>query len=117
MNGSDWSTKRPARGGRGHHRFCLGTTDRSGLHGVAFGGRAGHPGEQFGEVESVKAVSPLYSPVSGEVIAVHEELVNHLDRLAQDPYGHGWLIKVRPSSPTPFDGLLDHQSYRKQCAH
>src|SRR5262245_22534464 len=51
-------------------------------------------GEPFGEVESVKAVSDLYSPIDGEVIAVHSDLTNKLETLGSDPYKEGWMIKV-----------------------
>lgn len=74
-------------------------------------------GQQFGEVESVKAVSPLYSPVSGEVTAVNEEVKSQLDGLANDPYGKGWLIKVRMTDMSQLESLLDHTSYVSQCAH
>jgi len=73
-------------------------------------------GQQFGEVESVKAVSPLYSPVSGEVVAVHESLTLQLDGLASDPYGEGWLIKVRMSDPAEWESLMERDTYLKQCA-
>ncbi|MCA9133384.1 MAG: glycine cleavage system protein GcvH [Planctomycetales bacterium] len=73
-------------------------------------------GEEFGEVESVKAVSPLYSPVTGEVVAVHSELVDQLEKLAEDPYDNGWIIKVKLADGTSLDGLLDHAAYRQQCA-
>ena len=73
-------------------------------------------GEEFGEVESVKAVSPLYSPVSGEVVAAHEELAENLENIASDPYGNGWIIKVKISDPSSLDGLLDFEAYQKQCA-
>lgn len=73
-------------------------------------------GEQFGEVESVKAVSPIYSPVSGEVVAVNDGLVNRLEVLGSDPYVEGWMIKVRMSNPSELDQLLDYASYEKQCA-
>ncbi|MBX3423637.1 MAG: glycine cleavage system protein GcvH [Pirellulaceae bacterium] len=72
-------------------------------------------GEQFGEVESVKAVSPLYSPVSGEVVEVHGELVDQLENLASDPYDNGWLIKVRLTDSSQLDRLLDRQTYVQQC--
>jgi len=74
-------------------------------------------GEQFGEVESVKAVSPLYSPVTGEVIAVNEEVKSQLDSLGNDPYGSGWLIKVRLANTADLASLLDHAAYVSQCAH
>lgn len=79
-------------------------------------GRKIKAGEEFGEVESVKAVSPLYSPVSGEVIAVHGELVDKLDKLGEDPFGDGWIIKVKLDSDASLDGLLDYEAYKKQCA-
>jgi len=72
-------------------------------------------GQEFGEVESVKAVSPLYSPVSGEVIAVNDELINQLETLNDDPYAAGWIMKVNISGALP-DNLLDFAAYQKQCA-
>lgn len=73
-------------------------------------------GETFGEVESVKAVSDLYSPVDGEVIAANQSLRDHLEKLSDDPYGAGWLIKVRLAGEAGLDELLDHAAYEKQCA-
>ncbi len=73
-------------------------------------------GEQFGEVESVKAVSPLYSPVTGEVVEVHAELPEELEQLNEDPYNFGWIVKVRVSSDEGRDQLLDHAAYEKQCS-
>lgn len=73
-------------------------------------------GKEFGEVESVKAVSPLYSPVSGEVVAVHNELVDRLETLSKDPYGDGWIVKVKLDDGTSLDGLLSYDQYQKQCA-
>jgi glycine cleavage system H protein len=72
-------------------------------------------GQEFGEVESVKAVSPLYSPVSGEVIAVNDELTDQLETLNDDPYAAGWIMKVNISGALP-DNLLDFTAYQKQCA-
>lgn len=73
-------------------------------------------GEEFGEVESVKAVSPLYSPVDGEIVAVNTELPDHLERLGEDPYGSGWIIKVRLSDEASLEKLMDHAAYQQQCA-
>ena len=73
-------------------------------------------GQEFGEVESVKAVSPLYSPVTGEVTAVHSELVDSLEKLGEDPFGNGWIIKVKLAADASLDGLLDYEAYRQQCA-
>jgi glycine cleavage system H protein len=75
--------------------------------------RAGQP---FGEVESVKAVSDLYSPVDGEVVAVHGELANKLETLGSDPYGEGWMLKVALSDEAALKKLMDAAAYEKQCA-
>lgn len=69
-------------------------------------------GKSFGEIESVKSISDLHAPVGGEVVAVNDDVVNNLQLLADDPYGDGWLIKVRVSGLA--DGLLDHAAYQKQ---
>lgn len=74
-------------------------------------------GSEFGEVESVKAVSPMYSPVSGTVVEVHSALVDKLESLSVDPYNDGWIIKVKMSDPTELDRLLDWDAYKKQCSH
>jgi glycine cleavage system H protein len=73
-------------------------------------------GTPFGEVESVKAVSDLYSPVSGEVIAVHSDLATKLETLASDPYQEGWMIKVALSDEASLKKLMDAAAYEKQCA-
>jgi glycine cleavage system H protein len=72
-------------------------------------------GDEFGEVESVKAVSPLYSPVTGEVIAVNTDLPEHLDQLSANPYEMGWIAKVRLSDESCLSRLLNHAAYQKQC--
>ncbi len=71
---------------------------------------------EFGEVESVKAVSPLYSPVTGEVIAVNQKVPDALELLGEDPFGEGWLIKIKISDESGLAKLLDHAAYQKQCA-
>ena len=73
-------------------------------------------GKEFGEVESVKAVSPLYSPVDGEVVEVNESLKDALETLNDDAYDGGWMIKVRLSDEASLTKLLDHAAYEKQCA-
>jgi glycine cleavage system H protein len=73
-------------------------------------------GEEFGEVESVKAVSPLYSPVDGEVVEVHSELVENLEKLGDDPFGEGWIVKVKLNADADLSALMDHEAYRRQCA-
>ena len=76
-------------------------------------GTAVAAGEPFGEVESVKAVSDLYSPVDGEVVESNQALADRLERLSEDPYGAGWLVKIRVSNPAGLDRLLDHAAYQK----
>jgi glycine cleavage system H protein len=73
-------------------------------------------GQPFGEVESVKAVSDLYSPVDGEVIAVHSDLADKLETLPNDPYSTGWMIKVAISDESSLKKLMDTAAYEKQCA-
>ena len=73
-------------------------------------------GESFGEIESVKAVSDIYSPVDGEVIEVNDSLSDELDKLGEDPYGEGWLIKVRLGDESTLSDLLDFATYEKRCA-
>ncbi len=80
-------------------------------------GQAVTAGSEFGEVESVKAVSPMYSPVSGTVVEIHSALVDKLETLTVDPYNEGWIIKVQMSDPSELDRLLDWESYKKQCNH
>ncbi len=79
-------------------------------------GRVLTRGEEFGEVESVKAVSPLYAPVSGEVLEVHQDLADHLDQLKDDPYNFGWIMKVKVANQDDLGLLLDHAAYQKQCS-
>ncbi|MFO0913158.1 MAG: glycine cleavage system protein GcvH [Pirellulales bacterium] len=79
-------------------------------------GRQVKAGDSFGEIESVKAVSDLYSPVTGEVVAVNSELADHLEWFSDDPYGKGWIAKVRVDSAAPTSELLDFAAYQKQCA-
>jgi glycine cleavage system H protein len=79
-------------------------------------GRTLSAGEEFGVVESVKAVSPLYSPVAGEVVEVNKTLPDNLETLSADPYNAGWIIKVRLAEEAPLSKLRDYAAYQKQCA-
>ena len=79
-------------------------------------GRTLQAGQSFGEIESVKAVSDLYSPVSGEVVEVNSGLADHLEKLNEDPYNAGWMIKVRIADESSLKGLMDFKAYEKQCA-
>ena len=67
----------------------------------------------YAEVESVKAVSDVIAPLSGEVVAVNEELADAPERINDDPYGEGWLVKVKLSDTGEVDTLLDVEAYRK----
>jgi glycine cleavage system H protein len=79
-------------------------------------GRSIRQGEAFGEVESVKAVSDLYSPVTGEIAAVNDALADDLGVLSEDPFGKGWMIKVKLTDPSSVAGLLDRAAYEAHCA-
>ncbi|MBM4021040.1 MAG: glycine cleavage system protein GcvH [Planctomycetes bacterium] len=74
-------------------------------------GRQVKAGESIGEIESVKAVSDFYAPVSGQVVAVNGVLPNELETLGKDPYGAGWLVKLRPSDTGELAPLLDTTAY------
>ena len=69
--------------------------------------------QTFGVVESVKAVSDLFAPVSGEVVEVNGELPNAPQAVNQDPYGRGWMLVVQPSSPSELDELMTAQQYEQ----
>lgn len=69
--------------------------------------------ETFGEIESVKAVSDLYCPVAGEVVSVNQELDQNPGLVNEDPYGSGWLTRLRPDNPGDVDSLLDAVAYEQ----
>ena len=78
---------------------------------------AGDPttaGEAFGVVESIKAVSDLYAPVSGEVTAVNEALFDRPELVNEDPYGEGWMLEIAPDDEAELDELLTSTEYRDQ---
>jgi glycine cleavage system H protein len=72
--------------------------------------------ESYGEVESVKAVSDVIAPLSGEVIAVNQTVVDEPETVNEDPYGDGWLLRIRLSDPSEADSLLDAEAYRALLA-
>lgn len=76
-------------------------------------GQAVTIGESFGEIESVKAVSSLYAPVSGEVLDVNKALPDNLEWLGQDPFEKAWMIKVKVTAQSP--DLLDAKAYDAHC--
>ena len=73
-------------------------------------------GETFGEVESVKAVSDLLTPVAGEIVEVNGDLENDLAVLSDDPFGKGWLVKMKVADPSTVDSLMDKAAYDAHCA-
>jgi glycine cleavage system H protein len=79
-------------------------------------GTAVDAGSPMGNVESVKAVSEITSPVTGTVTAANEALKDHPELLNQDPYGQGWIVKVTLSAPGEVDALLDAEAYGRYVA-
>lgn len=78
-------------------------------------GRRVEAGQTFGEIESVKAVADLNSPITGEVAEVNKEIEDHLEILSQDPWNKGWLIKVRPDAKS-LEHLMNAAAYEKHVA-
>ena len=79
-------------------------------------GRKVKAGESMGEIESVKAVSDIYSPVDGEIIEVNSDLATKLETLNADPYGAGWIAKIKLTDESALKNLLDYAAYQKVCA-
>jgi glycine cleavage system H protein len=73
-------------------------------------------GDSFGEIESVKSVNDLYSPVTGDIIEVNDKLTNDPSIVSKDPYGKGWLIKIKLGKGAKLDHLLSYDDYQKQIA-
>ncbi len=72
--------------------------------------------EPYGEVESVKAVSDVIAPLSGEILEVNQKAVDEPEIVNDDPYGEGWLVRIRLSDPSEVDALLDVDAYRADVA-
>lgn len=70
-------------------------------------------GDTFGTIEAVKAVADLYAPLSGEVVEINPELESTPEKVNQDPYGEGWMIKVKLSNPAEADDLMDAEKYKE----
>jgi glycine cleavage system H protein len=79
-------------------------------------GRQVQAGESFCEVESVKAVSDVYAPIAGEVVEVNSKLADDLDTLSKNPFGDGWIAKLKVTDDANLKNLLDYAAYQKQCA-
>ncbi len=73
-------------------------------------------GKAFGEVESVKSVSDIYAPLAGEVVEVNNDLRDNVQLLSDDPYGKGWLIRLRVENPGAVASMMDHDAYEKMVA-
>ena len=72
-------------------------------------------GQPYAEVESVKAVSDVYAPLSGEIVEVNEAIGDNLDLVSKDPFGAGWFVKFRISHPNEVETLLTAEKYEKHC--
>ena len=70
----------------------------------------------YGEIESVKAVSDVIAPLSGEVVEVNQKVVDAPETVNEDPYGEGWLVRIRMSQPNEVDALMDAAAYRAHVA-
>ena len=70
----------------------------------------------YAEVESVKAVSDVIAPVSGEVVEINEALKDAPEQINEDPYGEGWLVKIKLSDPSELDSLMDSESYQSSLS-
>ena len=75
------------------------------------GSREVAAGAHFGDIESVKATSELFSPISGTIVRVNEALKDHAELVNSDPYGQGWMITVQLSNPSELDKLMDATAY------
>lgn len=73
------------------------------------------PEQSICEIESVKAVSDVYAPVAGEVIAVNESLPDALEKFSEDPYGEAWIAKIKMSDPQGAQSLMNYAEYQKMC--
>ncbi len=70
----------------------------------------------YGEIESVKAVSDVIAPLSGEVLEINQKIVDEPETVNADPYGEGWLVRIRLSDPAEMDSLLDVEAYKRVVA-
>lgn len=73
-------------------------------------------GQPFGEVESTKSVSDVYSPLSGKVVERNAQLEERPELVNEDPYGEGWIVAIEPSDPAQLEGLLDADAYQRFVA-
>ena len=76
-------------------------------------GKSFNAGDTFGTIEAVKTVTDLFSPISGKIVAINEGLDNDTGKVNSDPYGDGWLVKIRLSDPDEKDGLMSSIAYEE----
>ena len=76
-------------------------------------GKSFNAGDAFGTIEAVKTVTDLFSPISGKIVAINEGLDNDTGKVNSDPYGDGWLVKIRLSDPDEKDGLMSSIAYEE----
>ena len=95
--------------------LCNGNVDDLVYCDLPEAGRTVDAGESLGEIESVKAVSDLLSPVAGEIVEVNQVIEEHLEAMAQDPWGKGWMIRIKPTS-TDLSHLMDAAGYEEHIA-
>ncbi|WP_299237259.1 glycine cleavage system protein GcvH [Natronomonas sp.] len=79
-------------------------------------GDALESGAEFGVIESIKAVSDLYAPVSGDLTAVNDDLIDAPELVNEDPFGDGWMLEIDPADPAEFEALLSPSAYDDQTA-
>lgn len=79
-------------------------------------GRVVTKGEAFAVIESVKAANDIYSPVSGEIVEVNSDLAESPEAINEDPYGAGWMVKIKLSDPAELDALMTGNSYREHLS-
>ncbi len=95
--------------------LCNGNLDDLVYCDLPEAGRQVDAGETFGEIESVKAVSDLLSPVAGEIVEVNPTVEEHLEAMAKDHWGKGWMIRIKPAS-TDLSHLMDAAAYEEHIA-
>ncbi len=72
------------------------------------------PGDSVGEIESVKTTGDVFSAVGGEIVAINQRVIDEPSLVNSDPFGDGWLVKIRTADPSPLDGLMDRETYDKR---
>ena len=79
-------------------------------------GRTVSKGEAFAVIESVKAANDIYAPVSGEIVEINEALAEAPEPINEDPYGNGWMVKIKLSDPSELESLMNAESYREHIS-